>query len=147
MRASGSRAWTQRIVINGKRSEIGLGSADLISLAEARTMALGYRRQARTGEDPLASRRHEREIPAFEVAARRVYERHRPTWKNTKHAEQFITSLETCAFPKLGKRRVPEITAAAILSVLTPIRIDKDETARRARYHPGVGCSAGLAQR
>jgi hypothetical protein len=33
---SGAKSWVQRITIRGKRTEIGLGSASLVTLAEAR---------------------------------------------------------------------------------------------------------------
>ena len=46
---NGSRFWVQRIVIRGRRSEIGLGSASLVSLAEARAAALDNRKLARSG--------------------------------------------------------------------------------------------------
>ena len=43
----GARYWAQRIVIRGKRTEIGIGSAELVSLAEAREVALENRKMAR----------------------------------------------------------------------------------------------------
>jgi hypothetical protein len=46
---SGSKRWVQRIVVRGKRTEIGLGSATLVSLAEAREVALENRKLARAG--------------------------------------------------------------------------------------------------
>lgn len=48
--ASGARRWVQRINIKGKRTEMGLGSASLVSLAEARETALENRKAARKGE-------------------------------------------------------------------------------------------------
>ncbi|MFT7147948.1 MAG: hypothetical protein ACJASZ_002836 [Yoonia sp.] len=45
--ASGAKRWVQRIVVRGKRTEIGLGSASLVSLAEAREAALQNRKLAR----------------------------------------------------------------------------------------------------
>ncbi|MGZ9723679.1 Arm DNA-binding domain-containing protein [Rhizobium miluonense] len=39
----GRRYWVQRIVIRGKRREIGLGPASLITLAEARSAAIENR--------------------------------------------------------------------------------------------------------
>ena len=52
---SGAKRWVQRIVINGKRTEIGLGSASLVSLAEAREVALGNRKVARAGAETRAT--------------------------------------------------------------------------------------------
>jgi hypothetical protein len=51
--ASGARRWVQRLMIHGKRRDIGLGSASLVSLSEARERALEQRKVARAGETPL----------------------------------------------------------------------------------------------
>ena len=48
--STGAKRWVQRIVIGDKRRDIGLGSASLVSLAEAREQALQHRK-ARS-EDP-----------------------------------------------------------------------------------------------
>src|ERR1700689_301796 len=44
---SGAKRWVLRIVVQGKRRDIGLGGLRLVSLAEARTKALEYRRLAK----------------------------------------------------------------------------------------------------
>ena len=54
---SGTRSWIQRLVIRGRRRELGLGSVALVSLAEAREKALANRKLAREGGDPLAEKR------------------------------------------------------------------------------------------
>lgn len=43
---SGAKRWIQRIVIHGKRRDLGLGSVGLVSLAEAREKALANRRRS-----------------------------------------------------------------------------------------------------
>lgn len=144
--ANGSRYWVQRISIRGKRCELGLGSPSLVSLAEARTVALDNRRLARAGGDPLQQRREAQAILTFEEAARRVHELHRPTWRNAKHAQDFITSLETYAFPKLGKLRATDVTTADVLAVLMPIWTTKAETARRVRQRIGTVMKWTVAQ-
>jgi len=144
---SGSRQWVQRIVIRGKRSELGLGGYPLVSLAEARGAALENRKLARSGGDPLAEKRRTREIPTFEAAARLVHEMHGPTWRNEKHRKDFITSLERYAFPKIGAKRVSEITTADLLTILSPIWTTKAETARRVRQRIGTVLKWAIAQR
>ena len=111
--ANGSRFWVQRITIRGKRSELGLGSPALVSLAEARAAALENRKLARSGGDPLQARREALAVLTFEEAARKVHELHKPTWKNPKHAAQFLTTLETYTFPKLGKLKATDVTLPA----------------------------------
>ena len=144
--ANGSRYWVQRIVVRGKRCELGLGSADLVSLAAARDAALGNRKLARAGGDPLKAKREAAAILSFEEAARKVHELHKPTWRNAKHAQDFITSLETYAFPKLGRLKATDVTTGDVLAVLMPIWTDKAETARRVRQRIGTVMKWTVAQ-
>ncbi|ODT70929.1 MAG: integrase [Pelagibacterium sp. SCN 63-23] len=130
---NGSRFWVQRITVRGRRRELGLGSPALVSLAEARALAHENRKVALDGGDPLQMRREAAAVLTFEEAARKVHAMHKPTWKNPKHAAQFLATLETYTFPRLGKLRVSDVTAADVLMVLTPIWIEKAETARRLR--------------
>jgi len=135
---SGARRWVQRIVIRGKRTEIGMGSASLVSLAEARETALENRKLARAGGDPLQAKRTSQALLSFEEAARKVHKIHEPTWRNKKHAAQFIATLETYTFPRIGKLKVSEVTTADVLAVLQPIWLEKPETARRVRQRIGT---------
>ena len=43
---TGARSWIQRLVIRGRKRELGLGSVALVSLAEAREQALANRKRA-----------------------------------------------------------------------------------------------------
>ncbi len=76
---SGSRSWIQRLVIGGKRKDIGLGGFPLVSLVEAREMAFDNRRLARRGGDPLAGKR-ETGVPSFKEAVEKTIEATRPRW-------------------------------------------------------------------
>lgn len=135
---SGARRWVQRINVRGKRTEIGIGPASLVSLSEAREAALENRKLARAGGDPLRAKHEAQAVLTFEEAARKVYELHRPTWRNEKHAAQFISTLESYTFPRIGKIAVSEVTTADVLAVLTPIWLQKPETARRVRQRIGT---------
>jgi integrase len=85
------------------------------------------------GIDPIENKKQDKVIPKFEEAARIVYEANRPTWRNTKHAAQFITTLDTYAFPIIGTMSVKEINSTHVLKILSPIWITKAETAKRLR--------------
>ena len=50
---TGSKSWIQRLTIDGKRRDIGLGSFKLVTLAEAREMAF----ENRTDGIPVSVRR------------------------------------------------------------------------------------------
>ena len=79
--SGGSRRWVQRIVIQRKRRDLGLGSYPLVSLAEAREAAADNRKVARAGGDPTA-RASDSIVPTFAEAADKVIEMHTPGWKN-----------------------------------------------------------------
>ena len=85
-----------------RRRDLGLGSASLIPLWDARVKAREYRRIAREGGDPDTIRK--RESLSFEEAATRVHTQLLPTWRNRKHAETWLATVENYANPKLGGR-------------------------------------------
>lgn len=136
---SGAKRWLLRIVIHGKRRDIGLGGLTLVSLAEAREQALEYRKLARSGGDPLAAKRAATKvIPTFKVAAEAVHSEREATWKNAKHGQQWINTLKDYAYPAIGDLRVDRIDTPDILRILSPIWIAKPETARRVRQRIGA---------
>lgn len=131
---SGAKRWLLRIVVRGKRCDIGLGSAMLVPLADAREKAAVMRRQARQGGDPLAERRRERRpVLTFKEAAKQVHESHAPTFKSAKHKTQWLASLEADVFPVFGDRPLGAIDSSDVLRALSPIWTKKPETARRLK--------------
>ena len=143
---SGTKSWVQRIVINEKRRDIGLGSCPAVSLAQARSLAADIRSAVAEGRDPLAEKQAAKEasrnpspsVPTFAEAAARVIELRSPTWSNPKHAAQWRATLATYAHPVIGEMAVDEITAADVLAVLEPIWTVKNETATRVRQRIGA---------
>ncbi|MDE0062991.1 MAG: integrase arm-type DNA-binding domain-containing protein, partial [Gammaproteobacteria bacterium] len=57
---SGAKSWVQRIVVDGRRRDIGLGGFPVVSLAKARAHALANRVALSEGRDPLADTRRRR---------------------------------------------------------------------------------------
>lgn len=136
---SGAKRWLLRTVVQGRRRDIGLGGVGLVSLAEAREKALAYRKVSRDGGDPLAERRKAlATIPTFAEAAELVHAEHKATWKNAKHAAQWITTLRTYANPHFGSKRVDQIGTPDVLRALAPIWLTKCETASRVRQRIGT---------
>ena len=133
---SGSRSWVQRISIEGRRRELGLGSFPAIGLAQARGLAAANRTAVAEGRDPLAERREAKRkaaIPTFREAAKQTFEANRPRWRNGKHTASWWQTLERHAFPTLGDMPVDRIGREDVLRVLTPIWSVRMETARRVR--------------
>ncbi len=128
----GSKSWIQRLTIDGKRRDIGLGGFPLVSLAEARHKAFENRRLAWAGGDPRAAKRRAR-VPTFREAAERTFDANRPRWRNAKVEKNWLQQLERHAFPGLGNMGVDRIGREDVLRVLTPIWTVKPETARKLR--------------
>ena len=130
---TGTRSWVQRLVIRGRRRELGLGAAALVPLAEARELALANRKLARSGGDPLSEKRRADGVPTFTEAAERVLEQKRGGWRGRWHAQNWWKSMERYAFPRIGSRPVSDVNTADVLEILTPIWHVKAETARAVR--------------
>ncbi len=136
---SGNKRWLLRITVRGKRRDIGLGGWPTVSLADARESATAMRLVARKGGDPLADRRKRSEAPpSFREASKQVHAEHKASWKNAKHASQWLKTLESYAFPYFADMPVNEIGTAEVLTALSPIWLTKSETARRVRQRIGT---------
>ena len=136
---TGSKKWILRTVVHGRRTDIGLGGHSTTTLAEAREEAAKLRKTARAGGNPLEERRKARvTAPTFKEAAIQVHMDHSKTWKNEKHAAQWINTLKEYAFPHFGDLPVNQISTAEVLKALSPIWLTKPETARRVRQRIGT---------
>ena len=65
---NGTRFWVQRITINRKRHELGLGSPPVVTLAMARDAAMDNKRMIRSGGDPLAQKAKRKTRPTMTFA-------------------------------------------------------------------------------
>ena len=129
--ARGAKSWILRTVVHGRRRDLGLGSAGVVPLSEARDTAREYRKIARQGGNPDEIRKQESLV--FEEAARRVHQQLLPTWRNKKHADTWLSTVVNYANPKIGKRPLHTIGTADILEILSPIWTEKHETAKRLK--------------
>ena len=130
---SGSRQWVQRVSINSKRKEIGLGSPPAVTLATARRIALENKGAAMLGGDPLAAKRDSRTVITFAEAVEKYLATKLSEFRNEKHKKQWRSTLDNYAAPVMGTRRVSDITVQDVLRVLEPIWHTKTETAKRLR--------------
>lgn len=134
-----SRSWLLRVQHNGRRRDIGLGSLKVMSLADARERAREFRKLIAQGIDPVAERKKDQKpVPTFKEAAIQAHAEQKAGWRNGKHQDQWLKTLELYAFPALGRRAVSEIEGPAIRDVLAPIWLSKPETARRVRQRIGT---------
>jgi len=143
--APGTGSWVLRYQRGGKEHWHGLGSVSDLPLAKARKLANAARVMLAEGSDPITAKKAERvrrltEAAAaeavsvtFEQASMRYYKFHSPHWKNAKHRSQFLSSLETYAYPTIGALPVSTINLAMVLKVLEPIWQTMNPTASRVR--------------
>ncbi|MDF1586459.1 tyrosine-type recombinase/integrase [Marinimicrococcus flavescens] len=132
VRTGGSRSWTLRYQMAGRRRDMGLGRFPDVSLAKAREKADAARRLVADGVDPLAERWRQNAL-TFEKAAEGLLVSKAPGWRNAKHADQWRSTLASYAYPKLGSLDVTRIETSDVLGVLGPIWRAKPETASRVR--------------
>ena len=128
-----SRTWAQRLKINGRPFNMGLGAYPIVTLAEARAKALDNRRAVVQGRDPRGGG-----IPTFEQATETVIALHAKNWKNGSSEKSWRQTLRDFAFPKLGRKRVSEINTGDVLACLAPIWNEKRVTASRVRHRIGA---------
>ena len=134
---SGARNWILRVVVGNRRRDMGLGGWPDVPLGEARDRARQARRKIDEGVDPIEARKAAktvlRETPSFSECARRTIEAKRPEWKSAKHAEQWKNTLDTYARPVVGNMPVDQVELRHIVEILSPIWVEKTETATRLR--------------
>ena len=128
----GSKSWIQRLTIDGRRHDIGLGGYPLVTLTQARELAFDNRRVARSGGDPLAAKRRA-SVPTFRQAAEKTFAANKRRWRNGKHTRNWMQSLEKYAFPAIGDTVVHRIGREDLLDVFGPIWVTKPATARKLR--------------
>jgi integrase len=146
---SGARKWVYRFTYSGRVSETGLGSADTVTLAEARGRAHEARRLVDAGENPVVAKRQAAQksagIPTFGVVADALMAAKESEWRNQKHKAQWRASLTKFAEP-LRALSVDKIDTAAVLAVLKPLWHAKPETASRLRGRIEAVLDAAKAQ-
>ncbi len=143
---SGGKSWifryrTTKITGTPARREMHLGSAELFSLKEMRIEALRLLQMLHDGLDPIDERRRKKAIRnenqakqfTFQECAEKYVKIHEEGWKNPKHRQQWKNTLDTYAYPKIGKLLVGDVETLHIKQVLNPIWKEKTETAKRLR--------------
>ena len=138
----GSRTWVLRYE-HGKRERwMGLGSAEFVTLAQAREQAFELRRKLKHEKiDPLEQRKASAvgaRIAAltgatFEQVALRCIEMKSSEWRGDGSHREWLSTLERYAFPVLGPLPVSAIDAMLVHRVLEPIWSTKPHVGQRLR--------------
>lgn len=128
----GSRQWVQRLAVQGKQTDRGLGGFPLVSINQAREKAFDNRRVARAGGDPFAETRKV-VVPTFQEAAEQTKDATRARWRNGKTEAIWTGQLAKHVYPRIGNKRVDLVTREDVLRILAPVWSTIPEGARRIR--------------
>jgi integrase len=144
--SGGTKSWLFKYTLRGRAREMGLGPVGEapkgVSLATARTLAVEAKSLLRAGRDPIECRRATKALmrAAVEVRERTfravsisLANSKRAGWHSSKHASQWLATLEAHAFPLIGDMPVEDVGTDAVLKVLRPIWERIPQTASRLR--------------
>ena len=139
---SGGRRWFMRATVKGKARDIALGRAEVVSMAQAREMAISIRKAIAAGLDPSlalrTNRQHHGSMP-LSAASQPTF---RDAWDvfwglkaaqvtSEKDRQQWIKMMGRYALAFIGERPVADVRAGEIIDMLRPIWTSKEETARK----------------
>jgi Arm DNA-binding domain len=90
---NGAKSWLFMWKKNGKRKAKGLGSLDVVSLAQARILANDERKVLHDGGDPSSSKTIKASVPTFGECADQYISDNEASWSNRKHVYQVRQQL------------------------------------------------------
>ena len=131
VKPTGTRSWVQRLMIQGRRCEMGLGAWPLVTLAEAREIAFQNRKMARQGGDPRAN--PVVSIPTFAEATKEVHSIHAPSLKTIRDKAQWIEEVARVTYGEIGHLPVNLVTTGHLLNVFKPVWTKNPVLAKRVR--------------
>jgi integrase len=114
-----SMSWVNRFTgPDGKVHHKGLGSLDLVSLAEAKELILKNRKLLHAGQDPMAKAAT---LSTFIEVACQYYDAHQAEWGSDRYRKQWWEQMAKHIHPKIGKLAIDQITTASVISVIKPL--------------------------
>lgn len=147
--ATGARSWilrytAKKVSTDGAsmaRRDVGLGGFPDVTLESARRRAREIKEGLTAGIDPIDKRREERakliddslKSTTFAEVARDCHRVKASEFRNPKHAAQWLTTLESYAFPTFGDLPASAVTTDHVKTALQDIWLTKHETATRVR--------------
>ena len=132
-----SRSYFFRTQINGERRDIIIGSANKIGFMTAKAQVLQLKSKIAAGENIFEAHDEGKDkkvdMPTFAEFSVEAIEAiaKAKRWKNRKHHQQWISTVNTYAVPVIGKKKINRIGRDDILEVVVPIWETKTDTASR----------------
>ena len=137
--AGGSKSWIQRIRVNGRRLDKGLGGYPAMTPTKARQKADTNRMAVQSGRDPwtekpkatLAPAPPVADIPTLREATDTVHKLNAPS--RPASAARWIGRLEKHILASVGDTSIDEFTRANLAEIIGPLRQSNHETARKVK--------------
>lgn len=123
---NGGKYWRLKYRYLGKEKTLAFGTAQNLSLAEARELRTNAKKQLAHGIDPNEKKREDSARAkadsenSFKAVALEWHEHMRPRWSEG-HADKVLKCLENDVFPSVGKRPINQVLAPEILEMIRPI--------------------------
>lgn len=127
--------WIVRLVVDGKRREMGLGRWPDVSIGEARQHASEARRKLRSGLDPIQERQKRKQRTkrlTVTEAVEGCFAARQAELKNDGRAGRWLSPLKVHVLPKIGNMAIEEIDQHELKRILEPIWHKKADVARKA---------------
>ena len=125
-----SRTWSQRVTIDGRKRQVGLGAFPVITLAMARAQALDNARRVALGEDIT---RPPKPIPTLHQAFDTAIDNRADSWTSKTSARGWRRSRRYC--DPIGSIPINKITPSDITDLLKPMWHLKPGMARTLTSH------------
>lgn len=122
-----SKTWSQRVLINGKRNQLGLGSYPVVTLARAREKALKNAQLVERGEDIR------KPIPTVHEAFDIVIAIREQNWTGDNTKWNWLKSKQI--FDEIGSVPVSAVKSRQVQDILAGIWHQNQNTAAKARSH------------
>ena len=156
-RPDGGAQWIFRYTLHGTRHEMGLGSLNTVSLAEARRDAEKWRKVVQEGADPIKERERlkveaAKEHPTLTMVMADAFEARKAELKADGRAGRWESPLRVHVLPKIGDMPLKDLHQIDIRDTLAPIWHTKPEAAKKAldrlriivRYGAAMGLDVDL---
>jgi integrase len=142
-----NKYWIHRHTHKGRRLDRSLGVFPNVPLSEARKLAIDLRARINNGVHVADAPKNILHInQSFKDYSLEWIEINKGLWSNTKHYRQWISTLESYVYPRIGNKTLSNIGTDDVISVLKPIWSTKTESASRIRERVERILSAAIAE-
>ena len=143
-----SGKWILRVVVAGRRREMGFGRWPEVSLAEARDHAAAARKQLRLGLDPIVERKKQKYQARKLTVAEAIhccFEARKADLKEDGVAGGWLSPLAVHVIHKIGGYPLEYVDQHVLKDVLGPLWHTKADVARKAMMRMNLVLQHGAA--